>query len=104
MHYLKFELDRWLLTLARSLDLRVAIVANETVPKLVIGIPLGDVAFVFRRVVATKGLERALAQAVQVNVCAALLQARAGLEYLQPRQLVASEPREPVVDDLVLDC
>src|SRR5687767_10014933 len=70
------------LNLVRPLDLRIPILAGETVPKLVIGVPFGDVAVAFRRLVATKGLERAVAQAIEVNVGPALLQPRAGLEDL----------------------
>jgi hypothetical protein len=54
--------------------------------------------------VTTQGCERTFAQAVEVNVRAALLQARSRLEHLQPRQLLAGELREPLVEILVLDC
>src|SRR5215213_7334104 len=70
---------------ARALDFRIAIFARESIPKLIIGIPLGDVAVSFRRFVSTQGLERTFAEAIEINVCPALLETRAGLQYLQPR-------------------
>src|SRR5215212_9862159 len=68
--------------LVRPLDLRIVVLTRETVPEFVISIPLGNVAVTFRRFVAAEGLERAVGQAVEVKVCAALLQSRAGLEDL----------------------
>ncbi len=70
------------ITFVRPLDLRLVVLSYETVPKLVIGVPLGDVTVALRRFVASQGLERSVAQAVEVNICAALLQPRAGLEDL----------------------
>src|SRR5215204_3927159 len=59
--------------LVRPLDLRIVVLTRETVPELVIGIPLGNVAVSFRRFVAAQSLEWAVAQAVEVNICSALL-------------------------------
>jgi hypothetical protein len=61
------------LAIGRPLDLRDIILADESVPKLVVGIPLRHVAVTFRRFMATYSLERTFAQAIEVNVRAALL-------------------------------
>ena len=53
MQCLKARLDRSPMALGRPLDFWLVILTDESVPKLVIGIPLGDVAFAFRRLVAT---------------------------------------------------
>src|SRR5829696_3771801 len=92
------------ITHLRPLELRLVVLSYKTVPKLVIGVPLGDVTVALRRFVASHGLERSVDQAVEVNICAPLLQPRAGLEDRQPRQLLAGELREPVVEHLVVSC
>jgi hypothetical protein len=53
MHCLNARLDRSSSTLVRPLDLWIVILADQAVPKLVVGIALRDVAFTFRRFVAT---------------------------------------------------
>src|SRR5215213_9627476 len=68
----------------RALDFRFGILADEPIPEFVIGISFGDVAGIFPGFVATKGFERTLCKAVEVNVRAALFQPRAGFEDLQP--------------------
>jgi hypothetical protein len=53
---------------ARALDFRIAIFARESVPMLIIGIPLGDGAVTFRRFVSTQVLERTFTKAIEINV------------------------------------
>src|SRR4051794_27734662 len=90
--------------MSRTLDFRITILADETIPELVVSIPFGDVAVFFVRFVTTQGLERSFVKLVEVNIRSALLQPRARLENLQPRQFSARQFREPVVQYFVIGC
>ena len=52
---------------------------------------------------STQGLERTFVEAIEINVCPALLETRAGLQYLQPRYFVVGELGQPVVKTFVVD-
>src|SRR5215218_7580202 len=78
------------------------ILADKLVPELVVCIPFGDVSVISGRFVAAQGFEWSLGELVEVNVRASLLQPRAGLQDLQPRQFVGGEFGEPVVQHFVI--